>query len=103
MPSHPSIGPILSLVSGARLSSFGCPFSYNAEPCANGRRPKRFRKLEEEAERAGMKLHCEAAGEGQRVRDRDAIERWAEAEGANLEGEAARAWVKLRNVDRPQS
>jgi hypothetical protein len=38
--------------------------------------------------------------EVQRARDRDAIERWAEAEGADLENEAERAKAKLRSVDR---
>ena len=34
------------------------------------------------------------------MRDRDTVERWAEAEGVDLEGEAERAKEKLRNVDR---
>ena len=38
--------------------------------------------------------------EDRRKHDRDAIERWAEAEGVDLEGEAERAREKLRTVDR---
>jgi len=39
-------------------------------------------------------------GEAQRTRDRDTIERWAEAEGVGLENEAQKAKQKLMNVDR---
>jgi hypothetical protein len=35
-----------------------------------------------------MKLRGEAVDEGQRVRDRDTIERWAEAEANDLDNEA---------------
>jgi hypothetical protein len=35
-----------------------------------------------------------------REQDRDAIERWAEAEGVDLEGEAERARERLKTVDR---
>jgi hypothetical protein len=35
-----------------------------------------------------------------REQDHDTVERWAEAEGVDLEGEAERAREKLRNVDR---
>jgi hypothetical protein len=45
-------------------------------------------------------LSGESADEGQRTRDRDTIERWAKAEGADLENEAERAKAKLRSVDR---
>ena len=38
--------------------------------------------------------------EDRRERDREAIERWAEAEGVDMEGEAERAREKLRTVDR---
>ena len=38
-----------------------------------------------------------------RQHDRDTIERWAEAEGVDLEGEAEQAKEKLRNVDRARS
>jgi hypothetical protein len=38
--------------------------------------------------------------EDRRKHDRDVIERWAEAEGVDLEGEPERAKEKLRNVDR---
>jgi hypothetical protein len=37
--------------------------------------------------------------EVQQVRDRDAIERWAKAEGADLENEAQRAKQKLSRVN----
>ena len=55
-------------------------------------------------ERAWARLRGEqdAPYEDRRKRDRDAIERWAEAEGVDLEGEAERAREKLRNVDRAQ-
>ena len=36
IPSDPAIGRVSSLSWGHALSSFGCSFSYNAEPCANG-------------------------------------------------------------------
>ena len=52
------------------------------------------------AESAGVKLHGEPAPERQRVRDRDTIRRWEEAEGADLENDAQRAKQKLRSVDR---
>jgi hypothetical protein len=51
-------------------------------------------------ERAWERLCGEGANEEQRVRDRDAIERWARAEGADLENESERAKTKLRNVNR---
>jgi transposase-like protein len=38
--------------------------------------------------------------EAQRVRDRDTVERWVKAEGADLDNEARRAQQKLWNVDR---
>ena len=38
--------------------------------------------------------------ENRREDDRDTVERWAKAEGADLENEAQRAKQKLRNVDR---
>ena len=38
-----------------------------------------------------------------RMQDRDTIERWAEAEGVDLEGEAERARTTLRNVERARS
>lgn len=38
--------------------------------------------------------------EDRREGDRDTIERWARAEGADLDNEAERAKAKLRNVDR---
>jgi hypothetical protein len=47
-----------------------------------------------------VKLRGECLAEGQRARDRDTIERWAEATGTDLEIEAQRAKQKLRNVDR---
>ena len=50
-------------------------------------------------ERAVAKLRGEPY-EDQREGDRDTIERWAKAEGADLEIEAMRAREKLRNVDR---
>jgi hypothetical protein len=40
-----------------------------------------------------------ATNEGTRARDRDTVNRWARAEGTDLETEAERAKAKLRNVD----
>jgi hypothetical protein len=51
-------------------------------------------------ERARAKLRGRNVDERQRARDRDTIERWAEAEGVGLEGEAHTAKQKRRNVDR---
>ena len=42
----------------------------------------------------------DAPYEDRRKQDKGTIERWAEAEGVDLEGEAGRAREKLRNVDR---
>jgi hypothetical protein len=53
------------------------------------------------AEGAKGKHHGDPVGEDAQ-RGQDTIERWAKAEGANLENEAQRAKQKLRNVDRPQ-
>jgi len=38
--------------------------------------------------------------EREQAHDRDIIDRWAEAEGVDMEGEAERAREKLRTVDR---
>jgi hypothetical protein len=54
------------------------------------------------AERAGAKLCGEDVDEGQRIWDRDTVERWATAEGADLETEAQKARQKLMNVGRAQ-
>jgi hypothetical protein len=56
------------------------------------------------AERAKARFRGEPAVpyEHQRQQDRDTIERWAKAEGVDMEGEAQRAMQKLRNVDRAQ-
>jgi hypothetical protein len=51
-------------------------------------------------ERARAKLCGGGVDEAQRVRDRDTVERWVKAEGADLDNEAQRAQQKLWNVDR---
>jgi hypothetical protein len=51
-------------------------------------------------ERARAKFCGEGVDEGQRVRDRDTVQMWAKAEGADLETEAERAKAKRRSVNR---
>jgi len=51
------------------------------------------------AEGARAKLRGEPY-EDQRQQDRDAVDRSAKAESVDLEGEAQRAKVKLKNVER---
>jgi hypothetical protein len=57
------------------------------------------------AERARAALRGEPSVpyQDRREEDRDAIERWANAEGVDMEGEAQRAREKLTNVDRAQT
>ena len=57
------------------------------------------------AERAKARFRGEIGVpcEEKRREDRDAIERWAKAEGVDLEGEAERARARLRTVDRARA
>jgi hypothetical protein len=55
------------------------------------------------AESARAKFRGENVDEAQRTQDCDTIDRWAEAEGVDLEGEARRTKQKLRSVDRAQT
>lgn len=49
---------------------------------------------------AMAKLRGEPVDEAQQARDSDTVERWAEAEGADLENEAARARANLGSAGR---